>query len=323
MARLPWGAAFAVAIGLHAALAFGLLLQPAAPALDSGGFGDGGVVVGLAAADGQTDPGSPAASEATPGIETVTPEPAPQAPAGMPPAVATTDTTPREPSPPVPVTAAALTAVTDVEPAIEAAPPVAETVMETSAEVPVEASAESPPLIADVPEQAAPTPEPAAPTPEPARPAAAPLTDTLARLETPDQPTTRASGQPASNANATSTRGASSERAASGSRGSGRGDPAAARDYFRDLMAWLARHKAYPVAAKKAKHQGVVTLEFAIERSGRVLSARIKKGSGYPALDQAALDMVERANPVPAIPDKLARDHLRLAIPIEFSLITK
>ena len=88
-------------------------------------------------------------------------------------------------------------------------------------------------------------------------------------------------------------------------------------------MAWLARHKAYPVQEKKAKHQGVVTLEFAIERSGRVLSARVKNGSGYPALDQAALDMVARASPVPAIPDALARERLSLAIPIEFSLITK
>ena len=49
----------------------------------------------------------------------------------------------------------------------------------------------------------------------------------------------------------------------------------------------------------------------------------VKNGSGYPALDRAALDMVERANPVPAIPDALARDRLSLAIPIEFSLITK
>ena len=88
-------------------------------------------------------------------------------------------------------------------------------------------------------------------------------------------------------------------------------------------MAWLARHKAYPIAAKKAKHQGVVTLEFTIAQSGRVLSVHVKNGSGYPALDRAALDMVERANPVPAIPDALARDRLSLAIPIEFSLITK
>ncbi len=88
-------------------------------------------------------------------------------------------------------------------------------------------------------------------------------------------------------------------------------------------MAWLARHKAYPARAKKAKHQGVVTLEFSVDRAGRVVSARVRQSSGHAALDQAALDMLERANPVPPIPDALAVKRLSLAIPIEFSLITK
>ncbi|MCB1749601.1 MAG: energy transducer TonB, partial [Gammaproteobacteria bacterium] len=105
-------------------------------------------------------------------------------------------------------------------------------------------------------------------------------------------------------------------------RGTG-GDPRAARDYFRALLAWLARHKAYPVAAKRRKHQGVVTLEFTLARDGRVLSARVKRGSGHAELDQAALDMLAAASPVPAIPAALGRDTLSLAIPIEFSLITK
>jgi len=148
----------------------------------------------------------------------------------------------------------------------------------------------------------------------------APATATATDPQSTERSATR---QSESRIAAVSARGAQSASNANGSGHAGRGDPSAARDYFRELMAWLARHKAYPVKAKKAKHQGVVTLEFAIERSGRVLSARVKKGSGYAALDQAALDMVARANPVPAIPDALARERLSLAIPIEFSLITK
>lgn len=93
------------------------------------------------------------------------------------------------------------------------------------------------------------------------------------------------------------------------------------KDYFSLLIAWLNQHKDYPPAVKKKKQQGTVVLAFSIDRSGTVLTSRVQTSSGYPLLDQAALDMLARANPLPAMPDSMPRQRLRLAVPIEYSLI--
>lgn len=93
------------------------------------------------------------------------------------------------------------------------------------------------------------------------------------------------------------------------------------QDYFSLLIAWLNQHKDYPPSVKKKKQQGTVVLAFSIDRSGTVLTSRVQESSGYPLLDQAALDMLARANPLPAMPDSMPRQRLRLAVPIEYSLI--
>lgn len=96
----------------------------------------------------------------------------------------------------------------------------------------------------------------------------------------------------------------------------------AQQEYLRELMRWLARHRVYPDAAKKQKLEGVAQVRFAIDRDGNLLEARIKHGSGSPLLDQAALDVLQRANPMPAFPKALERRRLSVTLPIDFSLIS-
>jgi protein TonB len=100
------------------------------------------------------------------------------------------------------------------------------------------------------------------------------------------------------------------------------GRPGAAKTYFSSLMAWLNTHKNYPKLAKKNKEQGIVKLKFTVTREGDISNASIHNSSGYQSLDQAAMQMLRAASPVPPIPNDLGRSTLTLVIPIEYSLIT-
>jgi protein TonB len=57
-----------------------------------------------------------------------------------------------------------------------------------------------------------------------------------------------------------------------------------------------------------------------VDRTGYVLSVRLERGSGYGALDEEALDLLERAQPLPSIPDSMADETLEIVVPVEFSL---
>lgn len=102
-------------------------------------------------------------------------------------------------------------------------------------------------------------------------------------------------------------------------------DPKAQRqvaDYFARLSAHLNRRKSYPVSAKKARQQGVVTVRFTVDRDGNVSSASIKQSSGHEILDQATLELLQRVAPLPRFPDSMQRDRLTLSLPIDYSLRT-
>ena len=86
------------------------------------------------------------------------------------------------------------------------------------------------------------------------------------------------------------------------------------------VIAHLNRMKKYPADARKRREEGVPRLQFTIDRAGRVVSARIIRSSGFPALDQAALDMINRASPVPAPPDSVPDSRITLTVPVNFNL---
>ena len=93
-------------------------------------------------------------------------------------------------------------------------------------------------------------------------------------------------------------------------------------DYVRTLMAWLMRHRTYPDAAKKDKAQGIVKVRFSIDRAGNVLSATAVSSSGSAVLDQAAVNVLRLASPVPPMPDSMRMSKLSITLPIEYSLTT-
>ena len=53
---------------------------------------------------------------------------------------------------------------------------------------------------------------------------------------------------------------------------------------------------------------------------GSYQSLDVAKSSGYPTLDQAALLIMQRASPLPIIPDRLHADLVNGVLPIIFEL---
>ncbi len=82
------------------------------------------------------------------------------------------------------------------------------------------------------------------------------------------------------------------------------------------LMAHLNRHKRFPPGAAAT---GVAMVAFTINRSGRVLSARLVRSSGDRVLDAEAASLPRRASPVPAPPPNVGGGSITLAVPIRFT----
>lgn len=90
---------------------------------------------------------------------------------------------------------------------------------------------------------------------------------------------------------------------------------------WRDLVvARLQQNKRYPSAAEARRDEGVVTLSFTVDRSGRVLTRSIVRSSGVASLDEEVLAMIQRAQPLPAFPAAMPQHSVNLTVPIRFSL---
>jgi protein TonB len=78
---------------------------------------------------------------------------------------------------------------------------------------------------------------------------------------------------------------------------------AAAASYRTMLVAHLQRFKQYPAGANGAR--GRPSVSITITRSGRVTRSRLVQSSGNGAIDQAALALIQRAQPMPPFPPEM------------------
>jgi protein TonB len=86
----------------------------------------------------------------------------------------------------------------------------------------------------------------------------------------------------------------------------------------KELNAHLHRHLRYPAERSQQAAESVVN--FVLDRKGHVLSARIVKGSGDAAFDEAALAMVRRSDPMPLPPPAVADEGLDFTLPVSFTV---
>jgi periplasmic protein TonB len=224
------------------------------------------------------------APEATPAPEQTPPPAASEPPAAEAPATAA-ETPPPDPVAPAPVTPEPIQDPPPQEKAPEVVAP--------------EAVLEQPP-VPPVPPRPVVTAKPALPKPVPAKTRPAPQTAMTAPAQ----------AHPA-DATPTNTAAASPNAAAVA---------AATTSWQGRLQAHLARFKQYPAEARMRHHEGTPTVRFTMTRTGKVLSYRLENGCGHELLDKEAVALIERAQPMPPLPDEMPQATIELVLPVRFQL---
>ena len=85
---------------------------------------------------------------------------------------------------------------------------------------------------------------------------------------------------------------------------------------FSKIQKAIQKHHKYPKRAQKMRHQGVVEVSFLYKKDGSVRDVKVIKSSGYETLDEAAVELINRA--APDFPT-LDRDYV-IKIPVSYKL---
>lgn len=115
--------------------------------------------------------------------------------------------------------------------------------------------------------------------------------------------------------------GAGSAGAAQGLSGSrnGPGEACFGDEYLEGLDAHFQRAKRNASFGSRLRDEtGTALIALDIARDGRILKAELAKSSGYPAIDQAVLETVRRASPVPALPASFSKEICGLVLPVRY-----
>jgi protein TonB len=91
-------------------------------------------------------------------------------------------------------------------------------------------------------------------------------------------------------------------------------------NYEQTVSLWIKKFQVYPEEARQKGYVGTPVVRVRFDRRGNIRYTVLESSSGYDELDRAALDMVRRANPVPAVPDDYPQggDLLEFLLPVIF-----
>lgn len=87
------------------------------------------------------------------------------------------------------------------------------------------------------------------------------------------------------------------------------------KEHFTYIRELIMKRLTYPPVARRMGWTGRVVLVFVVTEDGTVRSLRVKESSGYPALDNSAMETVKNAAPFPRPP--VAAE---LVMPVQFNL---
>ena len=85
---------------------------------------------------------------------------------------------------------------------------------------------------------------------------------------------------------------------------------------FSKIQRAIQKHHKYPKRAQKMRHQGVVEVSFVFKKDGSVRDVKVIKSSGFETLDEAAVELINRA--APDFPT-LDRDYV-IKIPVKYNI---
>ncbi|MBD2745478.1 energy transducer TonB [Microvirga sp. BT688] len=97
-------------------------------------------------------------------------------------------------------------------------------------------------------------------------------------------------------------------------------DPTALNRYVASLTAALRNRLRYPDVARTQGIDGVATLRFTMDRSGRIISSTVTRSAGHPALDQAAIAAASPGSSLPPAPAALPQQQFSISVPLRFNL---
>ncbi len=83
--------------------------------------------------------------------------------------------------------------------------------------------------------------------------------------------------------------------------------PANQEEWMRAAWAKMARLKSVPPIPTDATGIYEVQVSILVRRDGSVISSRLKKTSGQPALDEHAVQLVNIASPLPPTPEDMGQ----------------
>jgi periplasmic protein TonB len=83
------------------------------------------------------------------------------------------------------------------------------------------------------------------------------------------------------------------------------------------IVAQLLMNRYFP--AETCGKYGEVKIAFTLDRAGRLLSSKVISGPGFRALDNTALEIVNRSQPFPPAPPDATADDLKFSVPFAFA----
>ena len=92
------------------------------------------------------------------------------------------------------------------------------------------------------------------------------------------------------------------------------------QNYLKLVRIRIEQQKRYPLLARSRRLEGKVSIKFVLNPDGQISAVGVSKSSGQNCLDEAAVDAIRQAAPLPPPPDGLLTSATSMELTITFKL---